>query len=118
MYSPTKDILFAEAQALQSQLAWTQQAAYQQIHNTKEAAAHKLVNALSGYRDEFRDACEHYEEKLNTHQAQEVSTYAAISKTAQAQSAATQLNANMGMQRAEVEVNIVRDREINAQREL
>ena len=71
IYSPTKDILFAEARGLQSQLPWTQQAANQQIHDTKEAAAQKLVNALSGYRDEFRDAREHHEEKLNTHQAQQ-----------------------------------------------
>ena len=51
--TPTKEILWHENQALHQHLSWTQQEANQQIHVTKEAAAHKLENALHGYSQEF-----------------------------------------------------------------
>ena len=108
--TPTKEILWTENQALQSHLSWTQQEANQQIHSTKEAAAHKLENALTGYKNEFCDACELYEDRLYATQAQEVFTYAAISKSAQTQAAATQMNAKLAMQRAELEMNVVRQK--------
>jgi hypothetical protein len=116
--TPTKEILWNENQALQSHLSWTQQAAHQEIHSTKEAAARKLENALTSYKNEFRDACELYEDSLHATQAQEVSTYAAISKAAQTQAAATQMNANLAMQRAELEMNVVRQKEMTAQQDL
>ena len=52
--TPTKEILWNENQALQSHLSWTQQAANQEIHSTKEAAARKLENALKGCNNEFK----------------------------------------------------------------
>ncbi len=116
--TPTKEILWTENQALQSHLSWTQQEANQQIHSTKEAAAHKLENALTGYKNEFCDACELYEDRLYATQAQEVFTYAAISKSAQTQAAATQMNAKLAMQRAELEMNVVRQKEMTAQQDL
>jgi hypothetical protein len=89
-----------------------------QIHVTKEVAAHKLENALHGYRNEFRDACELSEDKVSASQAQEVSTYAAISKSARTQAAATQIQVNIAMQPAELEMNVARQKEMVAQQDL
>jgi len=116
--TPTKEILWHENQALQQHLSWTQQEADRQIHVTKEAAAHKLENALHGYRNEFRDACELYEDKVSASQAQEVFTYAAISNSARTQAAATQVQAKMAMQRAELEMNVAKQKEMTAQQDL
>ena len=116
--TPTKEILGNENQALHQHLSWTQQEANQQIHVTKEAAAHKLENALTGYKNEFHDACELYEDRVYASQAQEVFTYAAISKSARTQAAATQMNANLAMQRAELEMNVVRQKEMALHQDL
>ena len=78
--TPTKEILWNENQALHQHLSWTQKEANQQIHVTREAAAHKLENALTGYKNEFRDACELYEDRVYTSHDPEVSTYATIAK--------------------------------------
>ena len=98
--TPTKEMLWTENQALQQHLSWTQNEADRQIHYTKEAAAHKLENALHGYFQEFHSACEVYENRVKASEAQEVSTYKAVSNSARQQTVAIQVQAQHAMQRA------------------
>ena len=66
----------------------------------------------------FRSACELYEDKVKASEAQEVFTYAAISNSARAQTVATQVQAKHAMQRAELEMNLAKQKEMAVVNEL
>ena len=116
--TPTKEMLWTENQALQQHLSWTQNEANKQIHYTKEAAVQKLENALHGYSQEFHSACEVYGDRVRASEAQEVSTYKAVSNSARQQTAAIQVQAQHAMQRAELEMNLAKQKEMTAMDEL
>ena len=116
--TPTKEMLWTENQALQQHLSWTQNEANKQIHYTKEAAVQKLENALHGYSQEFHSACEVYGDRVRASEAQEVSTYKAVSNSARQQTAAIQVQAQHAMQRAELEMNLAKQKEMTAMEEL